>query len=95
MLCSTSLSLSNCIFLWNASHAGGPSRSSLPTQAGAWVCEALWCWVLVENSLSSDIDSTVTNRLKQNVAVGLSQVVERCAPPLYAMEDIVAGRSGA
>ena len=42
-------------------------------------------------SLSNDIDSTVANRFKQNLAVGPSQVVERHALALCAMEEMLYG----
>ena len=42
-------------------------------------------------SLSNDIDSTVTSRFKLAVVVRSSQTVERHAPPLYAMEEILYG----
>ena len=41
--------------------------------------------------LSNDIDSTVTNRFKQDLAVGPFQAVERYVPPLCAMEEVFFG----
>ena len=96
--CCVPLSLSHARYAfahgWTVTELPNPRRWF---EGGLWLGCARLCgtgclWEVRQVvSLSNDFDSTVASRFKQLQAVGLSQAVNRHAPLLSAMEEILHG----